>query len=132
MDLNINFTLFLRGVVVQPFYVSSILSSRSVIGEYTPHTKKIINGTRKRLPDGAPVENYYPAVIPLALWQRVQEARRAFAQAKFGESFNAGKDLHSDKNLFKRLLFDANNDAPMVYRHDTDPYLVTTHRKILR
>jgi len=115
-----------------PFYVSSILSSRSVIGEYTPHTKKIVNDTRKRVADGAPVENYYPAVIPLALWQRVQEARRAFAQAKFGESFKAGKDLHSDKNLFKRLLFDANNDAPMVYRHGTHPYLVTTHRQSLR
>ena len=115
-----------------PFYVSSILSSRSIIGEYTPHTKKIVNDTRKRVADGAPVENYYPAVIPLALWQRVQEARRAFAQAKFGESFKAGKDLHSDKNLFKRLLFDANNDAPMVYRHGTHPYLVTTHRQSLR
>jgi len=115
-----------------PFYVSSILSSRSVIGEYTPHTKKIVNDTRKRVADGAPVENYYPAVIPLPLWQRVQEARRAFAQAKFGESFKAGKDLHSDKNLFKRLLFDANNDAPMVYRHGTHPYLVTTHRQSLR
>jgi DNA invertase Pin-like site-specific DNA recombinase len=115
-----------------PFYVSSILSSRAVIGEYQPHTKRMVNGLRKRVADGAAVENYYPAVIPLALWQRVQEARREFAQAKFGESFNAGKDLHSGKNIFKRLLFDANNDAPMVYRHGTHPYLVTTHRKSLR
>jgi hypothetical protein len=56
----------------------------------------------------------------------------AFAQSKFGESLNAGKDLHSDKNLFKKLVWDANNDAPMVYRHGTHPYVVTTHRKSLR
>jgi hypothetical protein len=43
----------------------------------------------------------------------------AFAQSKFGENFNAGKDLHSDKNLFKKLVWDANNDAPMVYRYGT-------------
>ena len=73
-----------------------------------------MNGVRKRLADGAAIENYYPAVVPLALWQKVQEARRAFARAKFGESFNAGRDLHSDKNLFKKLVFDVNNNAPMV------------------
>jgi hypothetical protein len=115
-----------------PYYVSDTLRNRATIGEYQPHTKRMLDGVRKHLPDGAAVENYYPAVIPLALFQKVQEARRAFAQAKFGESFNAGKDLHSDKNLFKRLLFDANNNAPMVHRHGTHPYLVTTHRKSLR
>jgi hypothetical protein len=63
----------------------------------------------------------------------VQAARMAFAQSKFGESLKAGKDLHSDKNLFKKLVWDANNDAPMVYRYGTHhPCLVTTHRKSLR
>jgi hypothetical protein len=76
-----------------PFYINSILSNRAVIGEYTPHTKRIVNGVRKRLADGAAIENYYPAVVPLALWQKVQEARRAFARAKFGESFNL-KEAH--------------------------------------
>src|SRR5215469_13828904 len=101
-------------------------ASRGPARKGKPHAGKIVNDTRKRVTDGAPVEIYYPAVIPLALWQRVQEARRAFAQAKFEESFKAGKDLHSDKNLFKRLLFDATNDAPMVCRHGTHPYLVTS------
>ena len=93
----------------------------------------MLDSVRKRLPDGAAVGNYYPAVIPLALFQKAQEARRAFAQAKFGESFNAGKDLHSDKNLFKKLVFDSNNGAPMVFRqYNGFSCLVTTHRKNLR
>jgi hypothetical protein len=43
-----------------PFYVSAILSSRAVIGEYTPHAKK----AGKRIPDGPPVADYYTAVVP--------------------------------------------------------------------
>jgi DNA invertase Pin-like site-specific DNA recombinase len=115
-----------------PYYVSDTLRNRATIGEYSPHTKKLINGVKQRVPDGEPIM-YYPPVVPLSLFQKVQAARMAFAQSKFGESLNAGKDLHSDKNLFKRLVWDANNDAPMVYRYGTHhPCLVTTHRKNLR
>jgi hypothetical protein len=115
-----------------PYYVSDTLRNRATIGEYTPHTRKLINGAKQRVPDGEPIM-YYPPVVPLSLFQKVQAARMAFAQSKFGESLNAGKDLHSDKNLFKKLVWDANNDAPMVYRYGTHhPCLVTTHRKSLR
>jgi hypothetical protein len=78
----------------------------------------LVNGVKQRVPDGEPI-NYYPPVVPLSLFQKVQAARMAFAQSKFGESLNAGKDLHSGKNLFKKLVWDANNDAPMVYRYGT-------------
>ena len=42
--------------------------------------------------------------------------------------------MHSDKNLFRRLVWDANNNAPMVFRDFEGRYscLVTTHRKNLR
>ena len=54
------------------------------------------------------------------------------AQSKFGENLNAGKDLHSDKNLFKSLVWDANNDAPMVYRCGAHhPCLVTIDLSLL-
>jgi hypothetical protein len=45
---------------------------------------------------------------------------------------NAGKGLHSDRNLFRKLVRDQNNNAPMVYRHGDSPYLVTTHRPNVR
>ena len=115
-----------------PYYVSDTLRNRAKIGEYTPHTKRLVNGVKHRLPDGEPIM-YYPPVVSLSLFQKVQAARMAFARSKFGESFNGGKDLHSEKNLFKKLVWDANNDAPMVYRYGTHhPCLVTTHRKSLR
>jgi hypothetical protein len=98
-----------------PYNVSDTLRNRATIGEYTPHTKKLVNGIKRRVPDGEPIM-YYPPVVRLSLFQKVQAARMAFAQSKFGENLNAGKYLHSDKNLFKKLVWEANNDAPMVYR----------------
>jgi DNA invertase Pin-like site-specific DNA recombinase len=114
-----------------PAYVSSILSSRAVIGEYQPY---ISPKGKPRVKDGATIPNYYPPIIPISLFQTVQEVRRTFANAKFGESLRRGKDLHSDKNLFRRLVWDANNGAPMVFRNFEGGYscLVTTHRKNLR
>lgn len=117
-----------------PAYVGDILRSRTVIGEYQPHTKRDRDGNRvPRHADGDPIPNYYPAVVPLQLWQKVQEVRKSLAQSKFGEALHAGKDKFSDKNLFRKLVFDASNDAPMTYRsYDNHPCLVTTWREDVR
>ena len=112
-----------------PFYVSAILSSRAVVGEYTPHTKK----DGKRVPDGDPVPDYYPAVVPLSLWQKVQDARMAFARSKFGETLHAGRNKFSTANLFRKLVWDVENAVPMVYKqYDGWACLVSTHRKHVR
>lgn len=42
--------------------------------------------------DGDPITNYYPAVVPLSLWQKVQDARMANAQSKFGEALHGGRN----------------------------------------
>jgi DNA invertase Pin-like site-specific DNA recombinase len=118
-----------------PDYVRSILASRAVVGEYQPMTKRFDKkkGRKIRVPDGPLVPDYYPAVVPLSLWQKVQDARRAFAQVRFGESLNAGRNKFSTANLFRKLVWDTMNDAPMVYhKYDGHPYLVTTHRKDLK
>jgi DNA invertase Pin-like site-specific DNA recombinase len=118
-----------------PDYVRSILASRSVIGEYQPMTKRFDEkkGRKIRVPDGPLVPDYYPAVVPLSLWASVQEARRAFAQVRFGETLNAGRNKFSTANLFRKLVWDTKNDAPMVYhQYDGHPYLVTTHRESLK
>ena len=113
-----------------PFYISSILSSRATIGEYQPyHSPK----DKPRVKDGDPIPDYYPAVVPLSLWQKVQDFRRAFAQAKFGEALHAGRNKFSTANLFRKLVYDANNDVPMVYKqYDGYSCLVSTYRKHLR
>jgi DNA invertase Pin-like site-specific DNA recombinase len=124
-------------------YVGEILRSRTVLGWYQPMTKvevtigedgkKIRTKLDRRVPNGPLVKNYYPQVVPLPLWQKVQEVRKTFAQSKFGESLNAGKDKFSDKNLFRKLVFDASNNAPMTYRaYEGHPCLVTTYREHLR
>ena len=124
-------------------YVRDILASRAVLGEYQPMTRVEVrtdeNGKEirikldRRRPDGPLVKDYYPKVVPLSLWQKVQEVRTKFAQSKFGESLNAGKDKFSDKNLFRKLVFDVSNNAPMTYKaYAGYPCLVTTYRKDLR
>lgn len=50
-------------------YVNSILRSKSVIGEFQPHT--IIDGVRQ--PVGEPVKDYYPRILPDELFFAVQE-----------------------------------------------------------
>jgi hypothetical protein len=132
-----------------PGYVGDILRSRAVIGEYQPHTKKMVlklsrgkkDGkprlVKARVPDGPPIKDYYPAVVPVALWQKVQDARRLFAQAKFGEYLHSGKDKYSTRNLFRKLVFDATNNTSMVYRQYKKgeinyACLVTTHRETYR
>ncbi len=88
---------------------------------------------KPRVKDGDPIPDYYPAVVPLSLWQKVQDVRRAFGQAKFGEALHAGRNKFSTANLFRKLVYDANNDVPMVYKqYDGYSCLVSTYRKHLR
>ncbi len=116
-----------------PAYVRDILASRTVIGEYQPMTKTWQEGRQKRVPDGPLVPDYYPQIIPLSLWTKVQDSRRAFANAKFGEALHAGRNKFSTKNLFRNLVWDTLNNAPMVFRnYDGHPCLVTTWREHLR
>jgi hypothetical protein len=127
-----------------PHYVDEILRSERVLGHYQPMTKVRVEvdsetGEEKRIPlekrvaDGELVKDYYPQVVSYELWQKVQDVRRAFAQAKFGDALYAGKSKFSDKNLFRKLIWDADNKVPMFYRgYESHPCLVSTYRKDLR
>ena len=50
--------------------VMDILRSRTAIGEYQP--QRFIEGSKRRENDGPPIENYYPAIITLDQFHRVQ------------------------------------------------------------
>jgi DNA invertase Pin-like site-specific DNA recombinase len=126
-----------------PAYVRDILASRAVLGEYQPMSKWTIrtddegNAVRfklkQRQPDGPLVTDYYPQIIPHSLWADVQKARQDFAKAKFGESLHSGRNKFSTANLFRKMVWDVQNNAPMVFRdYLGHPCLVTTHRKDLR
>ena len=47
--------------------IHKLITSRTVIGEYQPN--RLIDG--KRVPDGEPIKNYYPAIIDEALLTRL-------------------------------------------------------------
>lgn len=52
--------------------ISRLLRDRRVIGEWQP--RRVVSG--KLTPDGDPVKNYFPSVIPDELWHRTQTALR--------------------------------------------------------
>jgi hypothetical protein len=54
--------------------VSQYLRSIAVIGRYQPH-RLVTVPKRKRVPDGDVIENYFPPIVPVALFLRVREQR---------------------------------------------------------
>jgi DNA invertase Pin-like site-specific DNA recombinase len=76
--------------------VSKILQTRTVVGEYQPHTAR----AGERVADGPPVANYYPAVVTEEQWY----AARAACSSRRGK---AGRPASGRVNLFAGLLRDA-------------------------
>lgn len=57
-------------------FISKCLRNRAVIGEFQPHREDTSGRTRKRIPDGDPIPNYYPAIIKPRIFEKVQLALR--------------------------------------------------------
>jgi len=53
-------------------YLSKLIRTQAVLGVWQPC--KMVNG--KAVPEGEPVPDYYPAVVPADLWLKAQRARR--------------------------------------------------------
>ena len=85
-------------------YISKILRNPAVIGEFQPSRMDHENGGKGvRVPDGDPIEGYFPAIVPAAIYYKVK-------QLKPGPSGKSDKD--SDKseivppsNLLSGLVF---------------------------
>lgn len=76
--------------------ISTLLRSRTVIGEYQP---TLVEGEHaKRIPDGPPLPLYYPEVIKPDQFWRVQER---LAKEKRGTAYRAGRT--GVANLFQGL-----------------------------
>lgn len=79
-------------------YVKKILRSRTVLGEYQPHTVATVDGKVERIPDGEPLKGYYPEIISLVLFQEANAAidrRRITGRGRKGARY---------ANLFTGLL----------------------------
>jgi DNA invertase Pin-like site-specific DNA recombinase len=88
-------------------YVAKILANRAVLGEFQPH----IRANGKRVPDGEPVTNYYPAIIDEELFYRAQ-----LGKAQRRES-GAGRKGTAFTNLFSGIARCFYCRAPVVFEN---------------
>jgi hypothetical protein len=59
-------------------FIRVLLSGRAVLGEMQPHRSiKDEKGKNVRVPDGDPIEGFYPAVVTEDLWYAAQEGIRS-------------------------------------------------------
>jgi Recombinase/Resolvase, N terminal domain len=109
-----------------PLYVSELLRSRQVLGEYQP-------GTKPRGKDwasaGPPIPDYYPRIIDDELWQRVQEIRSGmWARGKVQTGKYHGSGRVSWRNLFSGLVVDNENESMIYKRVIERGYLISSNR----
>lgn len=86
-------------------YVAKILNNRAVLGEYQPH--RVVEG--KRVPDGDPIQNYYPNIIEDDLFLRVKASQRMRATK------GSGRKGETQANLFTHIAKCYYCGAPMHY-----------------
>lgn len=86
-------------------YVTKILQTRAVLGEFQPHTKQ--NG--KRIPLGDPIPGYYPQVVDEDLFLRAQFAR---GKRRIEGGGRKGEAL---RNLFTHLAACGYCGSPMHF-----------------
>jgi DNA invertase Pin-like site-specific DNA recombinase len=83
--------VFGRGKHWHRSYIVKILDNASVIGTMTPHTIAHIGGKRTRSPE-EPIEDYFPAIIEKAIYQRVQTMRATQSPMR---GRHAGKEVNN-------------------------------------
>ncbi|QCJ00068.1 recombinase family protein [Agrobacterium larrymoorei] len=71
-------------------YVSKLLTNRAVLGEFQPH--RYIEG--KRTPAGEPITDYFPAVVSLDQFERIQAGRAV------RKNRGSGRKGRNNVNLF--------------------------------
>jgi DNA invertase Pin-like site-specific DNA recombinase len=113
-------------------YISFLLRSRAVHGEFQP-------GTHPRggvwTASGPLQPNYFPRIIDEALWARVQVLRaKRFARGKIAVGTYHGNGGRSNwRNLFLRLCWDEQGNT-MVFQSVQQrwTYLISNNRKLFR
>ncbi|KVK54528.1 hypothetical protein BCY90_14840 [Agrobacterium deltaense] len=84
--------------------IKALLTRHDVIGIFQPHCMQ--NG--KRVPDGDPIEGYFPAAIDKDLFLRVQTMRN--------NPGRPGRKGHTFANLLTGLCYCAHCDGPMTMK----------------
>jgi DNA invertase Pin-like site-specific DNA recombinase len=107
--------------------VQKILFNRAVLGEYQPmkgRPGRKGNGTKvngeslKRVPDGEPRVDFFPAIVSADLWNRAHNSinNRRLVNEKGQTISRAGGRNGAFHNLFAGLVTDGNMNLPMHWR----------------
>jgi len=94
-----------------PSYIGKLLSNRALVGEFQPHRVDTQDGPTKgkRVPDGQPVANYFPALVTEEEFARLQDVIRE------STSVGRGRKGAAFSNLFTGLLRCGHCEGSMVY-----------------
>ncbi len=84
-------------------YIAKILDSEAVRGIYQPHRREPV--TKKRYPDGNPIEGYFPKILSNALW----------TNARTRKSGPRGPRSVRIANLFSGIIYDGYTGATMRF-----------------
>lgn len=86
-----------RGETWHTSTVHKILNSSAVIGAFQPCRRETLeDGSERQVPDGEPIENYYPAIITKRLWLRTRKTSRP--------PLPRGPKTNGTRNVFSGLL----------------------------
>ncbi len=89
-------------------YIHKIIHNDATIGTYRPMKETRENGKRVRVPDGEPIENYYPPVIESVDFLQVQAI-------KHGSKRPRGRTGRRFSNLLTGLVYCGNCGGSMQY-----------------
>ena len=86
-------------------YVSKILRNPAVIGVFQPSRMDHENGGKgERVPDGEPIEGYFPAIVPAAIYYKVKQLKPGpSGKSKLGPS--GKRENAPPSNLLSGLVF---------------------------
>lgn len=98
--------------------VNKILSGSSVIGRFQP--SKMVNG--KRVPDGDPVEGYFPKIVTRSVFERAQRGRlERKTKPQAGLVGSGGPKGKHFTNLFSKLAICDYCGKPMYFQNKGTP-----------
>ncbi|WP_395449051.1 recombinase family protein [Aminobacter sp. UC22_36] len=93
-------------------YITKILNSQAVLGEFQPHR---YNEQGERIPHGDPIPNYFPKIIEEDQFLRVQASRRK------RRVDGAGRKGPEYRNIFTKIAKCDYCGAPMRFVHKGQP-----------
>ncbi len=80
----------------QSSYIQKILENEAVIGRYQPMKTVHIDGKKKRIPDGAIIDDYFPSVVKLEDFLRARNMRKL-------RKIEGGRKGKKFSNLFTKI-----------------------------